>query len=56
MTNEANEPAYTPPATEEIVLPEEVNEPDVFDDEVGTAEDIEADFDTPETNAKEDTA
>ena len=55
---EDNEPAYTPPAPdvpEEIVLPVEPIELDdeLFDDEVGTAEDIQADFDTEETNAKE---
>jgi hypothetical protein len=61
--NEPNppaEPAYSAPTPEEpkvgeIVLPEEPEEHDdePFDEEVGTAEDIQADFDTEETNAKE---
>lgn len=58
--NEPNppaEPAYSAP-TPEVVLPEEPVELDdeLFDEEVGTAEDIEADFDTEETNAKESPA
>lgn len=47
---EGNEPAYTPP---HIQLPEENNEPDVFDDEAGVGDDLEGDFDAPEQNAKE---
>lgn len=54
QTNPPAEPAYSAPKPDEIVLPvepEEADEP--FDDEVGTAEDIQADFDTEETNPKE---
>lgn len=48
-----DEPAYTAP--EEIVLPEENDEPDVFDEEVGVDDELTdyADFDVEETNAKE---
>jgi hypothetical protein len=60
VPNPPAEPAYSAPTpeapkTDEIVLPAEPEEHDdePFDDEVGTAEDIQADFDTEETNAKE---
>lgn len=62
--NEPNppaEPAYSAPTPEapkedEIVLPEEPVELDdeLFDEEVGTAEDIQADFDTEEHENTED--
>lgn len=62
-TNPPAEPAYSAPMqeqtqekpVEEIVLPEQPTEDDndAFDDEVGTAEDVQADFDAEETNPKE---
>lgn len=52
--NPPAEPAYSAPKTEEVVLPEEPAEDDAFDEEVGTAEDVQADFDAEEQNAKDD--
>jgi hypothetical protein len=64
--NEPNppaEPAYSAPMSQPVepeeqkfVLPEEPEEhnDETFDEEVGTSEDVEADFDTEETNAKEE--
>lgn len=47
------EPAYSAPA--EVVLPEENDEPDTFDEEAGVDDELAdlADFDAEETNAKE---
>lgn len=54
-TNPPSEPAYSAPKAEEIVLPKETNEPDVFDEEAGVDDELAdlADFDAEETNAKE---
>lgn len=53
--NPPSEPAYSAPRTEEVVLPEENDEPDTFDDEAGVDDENAdlADFDAEETNAKE---
>lgn len=50
LKSEDNEPAYTPP---KIELPEENDEPDVFDTKAGVGDELEGDFDAPEQNAKE---
>lgn len=54
-TNPPAEPAYSAPQPEEIVLPKENDEPDVFDEEAGVDDELAdlADFDTDETNPKE---
>lgn len=48
-----SEPAYSAPTPAEIVLPEENDEPDQFDEEAGVDGDHEPDFDVEETNPKE---
>jgi hypothetical protein len=51
--NPPAEPAYSAPKQEDIVLPEENDEPDVFDEEAGVGDDLDGDFDAEEQNAKE---
>lgn len=55
-TNPPAEPAYSAPQPEEIVLPKENEEPDVFDEEAGVDDDLGdfADFEAEEQNSKED--
>lgn len=56
MDLEALKPGEPDPNTPaEVVLPEENDEPDVFDEEAGVDDEVEelADFDAEEQNAKE---